>query len=181
MSRNRSLSLMIAAAFAVSFFTACAQPQPVTPPDTRSADESAIRAADASFAQAAEAKDLDKCMSLYADDAVAFAPGMPAFVGKDNIRKFIQGLVNAPGLHVNITIASVTVARSGDLAMDRGTVEATVTNKKGKSSTSTSDYVLVWKKMTDGSWKIEADTSANEQAPERQVAKRPARARRRKR
>jgi uncharacterized protein (TIGR02246 family) len=180
MSRNRSLSLMIAAACAVSFFAACAQPQPAAPPDTRAADEATIRAADAKFAKAAAAKDLEKAMADYADDAVFFSSGVPAAVGKDNIRKNIQGLLASP-VQISITVASVDVARSGDLAMDRGTVEATVTDKKGRSSTSTSDYVLVWKKMTDGSWKIEADTSANEKAPERQVPKKSARAKRRKR
>jgi uncharacterized protein (TIGR02246 family) len=181
MSRNRSLSLMIAAAFAASFFAACTQPQPAAPPDTRVADEATIRAADADWAKAALAKDLEKCMSYYADDAVFISSGVPAAVGKDNIRKNIQGLLAVPGMQMNIAIASVFVARSGDLAMDQGTVQATVTDKKGKSSTSTSEYVLVWKKMADGSWKIEADTSANQQMPQRQVTRKPARARRRKR
>ncbi|HXX19698.1 MAG TPA: SgcJ/EcaC family oxidoreductase [Candidatus Acidoferrum sp.] len=135
---------------------------PAAPPDTRAADEAAIRAADANFAQWAAAKDLDKCVSLYADDAVAFAPGMPAVIGKDNIRKFISGLVSAPGLQVNIHIASVDVARSGDIAIDRGTVDSTVTDKKGKATAQTVEYVLVWKKQADGSWKIAADTSANQ-------------------
>jgi ketosteroid isomerase-like protein len=33
--------------------------------------------------------------------------------------------------------------------------------KNGKPVTSTSQYVLLWKKQPDGSWKILADTSAN--------------------
>jgi len=126
------------------------------------------------------AKDLDKCMSYYADDAIFISSGVPAAVGKDNIRKNIQDLLSIPGMQLNITVASVDVARSGDLAMDRGTVQATVTDKKGQSVTTTSDYVLVWKKMTDGSWKIEADTSANEKLPQRQATRRPARRKRRR-
>jgi uncharacterized protein (TIGR02246 family) len=162
MSRIRPFSLLIAAAFIACFAAACAQPQPAAPPDTRADDEVTIRAADADWAKAALAKDLEKCMSYYADDAVFISSGVPAAVGKDNIRKNIQALLAVPGMQMNITVASVDVARSGDLAKDRGTVQATVTDKKGKSSTSTSAYVLVWKKMADGSWKIEADTSANQ-------------------
>jgi uncharacterized protein (TIGR02246 family) len=161
MPRIHSFSLICAAAFIACFATACAQQQPAAPPDTRAADEATIRAADAEWVKAAAAKDLEKCMSYYADDAVFLSSGAPAAVGKDNIRKNIQGLLAAP-VQMNVSVASVDVARSGDLAMDRGTVEATVTDKKGKSSTSTSEYVLVWKKMADGSWKIEADTSANQ-------------------
>jgi uncharacterized protein (TIGR02246 family) len=177
MSRTRSL---IVAACMACFAAGCAQRQPPAPPDTRAADEATIRAADADWATAALAKDLDKCMSYYADDAIFISSGVPAAVGKDNIRKNIQDLLSTPGMQLNITVASVDVARSGDLAMDRGTVQATVTDKKGQSVTTTSDYVLVWKKMTDGSWKIEADTSANEKLPQRQATRRPARRKRRR-
>jgi len=155
---------MIASAFVACFVAACSQPQPAAPaasPDTRAADEAAIRANDTDWAKAAAAKDLDKCVSYYADDAIAIAPGQPAISGKDGLRKFIQGLLAVPNMQLTINISSVDVARSGDLAVDRGSVDTTVTDKKGKAKTSTSQYVLVWKKQADGSWKILADTSAN--------------------
>ncbi len=152
---------LIAAVFAASLSVSCAQPQqkPSEAPDTRAADEATIRNADADFAKAAAAKDLDKCMSLYEDDAVLFTPGSPAVIGKDNIRDVIQRML---GMQLTINVASVDVARSGDLAMDRGTVQAAVTDNKGKTTTQTSEYVLVWKKQADGAWKVAADTSANE-------------------
>jgi uncharacterized protein (TIGR02246 family) len=159
--RSRLLAL---AAFVACFAAASCSNQPAAPaapPDTRAADEAAIRAEDADFAKAALAKDLDKCVSYYADDAVAFAPGMPAVIGKDNIRKFLAGLVASPGLQMNIHIESVDVARSGDISIDRGTVDATTTDKKGKASTQSIEYIIVRKKQADGSWKIVADTSAN--------------------
>jgi uncharacterized protein (TIGR02246 family) len=154
---------LIAVAFAASLAVSCAQPQqkPAEMPDTRAADEATIRTADADWANAAAAKDLDKCMSYYEDDAVLFSPGSPAVLGKDNIRNVIQRMLSAP-MQLNINVASVDVARSGDLAMDRGIVQAAVTDKKRKTTTQTSEYVLVWKKQADGSWKIAADTSANE-------------------
>lgn len=154
---------LIAAVFAAFFAVSCAQPQQKTSeaPDTRAADEAAIRTADADFVKAAAAKDLDKCMSLYEDDAVLFSAGSPAAVGKDNIRNVIQRMLAAP-MQLSVNVASVDVARSGDLAMDRGTVQAAVTDKKGKTTTQTSEYVLVWKKQADGAWRIAADTSANE-------------------
>ncbi len=154
---------LIAAVFAASFAVSCAQPQQKSTeiPDTRTADEATIRTADADWAKAAAAKDLDKCMSYYEDDAVLFAPSSPAVMGKDNIRNVIQRMLAAP-MQLTINVASIDVAHSGDLAIDRGTVEAAVTDKKGKATTQTSEYVLVWKKQADGAWKIAADTSANE-------------------
>ena len=159
MSRNRR-SLLAVAGLTAAFTVSCTQPKQAEAPDTRAADEATIRTADADWAKAAAAKDLDKCMSYYEDDAVMFTPGAPAVIGKDNIRNVIQRMLAAP-MQLTINIASVDVARSGDLAEDRGTVEASVTDKKGKTSTQTSEYVLVWKKGADGSWKIAADTSAN--------------------
>lgn len=163
--------LLLAAVAAACLVVGCFnQPHPLSKDElatlaaelaqTHAADEAAIRAADQDFVKCAEAKDLDKCMSLYADDAVLLASGAPAANGKDSIRKFIQGLIAAPGLKITVNTASVTVAALGDLALDQGTVEVTTTDKKGKPQTSTSQYALTWKKMPDGSWKIAADTSA---------------------
>jgi uncharacterized protein (TIGR02246 family) len=164
MSRNRYALLAVAGAFFICGTTSCNNQStaPAAPPDTRAADEAAIRAADSNFIQWALAKDLDKCVSLYEDDAVAFAPGMPAVIGKDNLRKFMSGLLAVPGLQLSIHQTSVDVARSGDIAIDRGTVDTKTTDKKGKANTQTVEYVLVWKKQADGSWKIFADTSANQ-------------------
>jgi len=135
---------------------------PAPPPDTRAADEAAIRANDADFAKAAEAKDLDKAVSHYTDDAVLFAPGAPAVVGKDNIRKFFEPIISGPTTQFTFSDVKVDVARSGDLAMDSGSFESTGKDAKGKPVMQKGRFVLVWKKEADGSWKIAADTSANE-------------------
>ena len=134
------------------------QSQPL--PDTRTADAAAIQKLDNDWFKAAAAKDLDTCASYYLNDAVIFSPGVPAVVGKDNIRKFLQAMVNAPNMKLTFLGSTVDVARSGDLAVDHGTVQVTTTDKKGKTTTQTSQAVLVWKKQPDGSWKVAADTSA---------------------
>jgi uncharacterized protein (TIGR02246 family) len=164
MSLLSDLRLLLAAVAIACMSAGCTQTsqKPAEAPDTRAADEAAVRAGDANFQQWAMSKDVDKIVGLYADDAVLFAPGTPALTSKDNIRKMIEGLVATPGLQVNVHVTSVDVARSGDIAIDRGTVDSTSTDKKGKATTSTIEYVLVWKKQADGSWKIAADTSANQ-------------------
>ena len=82
MPRIHCFSLICAAAFIACFATACAQQQPAAPPDTRADDEATIRAADADFVKAAAAKDLEKAMSYYADDAVFLSSGAPAAVAR---------------------------------------------------------------------------------------------------
>jgi len=160
-TRFRSLLLAATSVFVVCL-AACSQQQPAAPPDTRAADEATIRTNDADFAKAAGGKDLDKCASLYLDDAVLFSPGVPAVIGKDNIRKFFDRMLAAPNMQFSFSDVTVDVARSGDLAEDRGSFQLTVTDKKGRPATQTGRYVLVWKKQADGSWKIAADTSAND-------------------
>ena len=56
------------------------------------------------------------------DDAVA-SPGTRR-IGKDNIHKFFQGMLAAPTMQFSFYFA-VDVARSGDLAEDRGAVVTT--------------------------------------------------------
>jgi ketosteroid isomerase-like protein len=158
MFRNRSLSLMIASAFAVSFFAACAQPQPAAPPDTRAADAAAVGKTDADWAKAAQSKQADAWVAFYSDDAVVLPPNDKTATTKDAIRKTISDLLALPGLSVNWQATKVEAARSGDLAYTYGTYELTSNNAKGKPMTDHGKYTEIWKKQADGGWKCIVDT-----------------------
>jgi uncharacterized protein (TIGR02246 family) len=132
------------------------------PADSRAADEAAIRAKDGTFEQGVAAKDVDKILDLYEDGAVLFAPKAPATIGKAGIRTAFQGLLGAPGVKMSFKTTSVDVGRSGDLAMQRATFQIETTDKDGKPSTETGQGVVVWRKQADGSWKIIADTNADD-------------------
>ena len=164
MSHKRHLALTLAAGLLAGLMVACLDKPgaPAPPPDARAADEAAIRANDEHFARAAQAKDLDRAVAHYMDDAVLFAPGSPAVVGRNNIRKYFQPIINGPAMQFTFSDVKVDVARSGDIAEDQGSFEARGRDAQGKPTTQKGMYVLVWKKQADGSWKIAADTSANE-------------------
>ena len=76
----------------------CAQqPQPpAAPPDTRAADEAAIHAAVKEWSAAAQAKDVDKFISVYAEDAVVMLEDAPDISGKAAIREAISGMMQDP-------------------------------------------------------------------------------------
>ncbi len=131
-------------------------------PDTRAADEAAIRAATTAMEQGVSAKDLDKIVADYVDDAVLFAPKAPASVGKAAIHDAWQGLLMVPGLKMTIKVGNIDVSRSGDLAVERGSFAVDTTDKDGKANTENGQLVMVWKKQADGSWKIVADTNADD-------------------
>jgi ketosteroid isomerase-like protein len=155
-ARSR-LSVVLALALAV--LAGCAQQpvQPPPPPDTRAADEAAIRAAATEWGNAAAAKDLEKTLSYYADDASMFPPNMPIATGAEARRKMWTEMLAPADLVLSITTAKVEVARSSDIAYETGTFEESFKDKKGKPVTIVGKYVVVWKKQANGQWKAVAD------------------------
>jgi len=129
----------------------------------RAADEAAIRTASAAWSHAATAKDLDKSISFYADDAVQLPNKAPAAKGKENIRKNWAPMLALPGPGLSWQTSSVEVARSGDIAYETGSYDFVTTDKKGKSSDVKGKFVVVWKKQNDNSWKVAVDTDNPDQ------------------
>jgi uncharacterized protein (TIGR02246 family) len=126
-------------------------------PDTRAADEAAIRAASQEWSNAASSRDLEKAVSFYADDATYNPPGAPLAAGKDAIRKVWANVVAIPGGNLRWVTSKVEVARSGDLAYDTGAYTLTKNDASGKPVTAAGKYVVVWKKQADGKWKVIQD------------------------
>lgn len=156
MFRSRVSILSFTAFLALNFLAACSK-QPAAPPDTRAADEATIRAASADWSKASQAKDVDKAMSVYSDNALQFPDNGPMVKGKDNIRAGWQKMLALPGPGLTFTTAGVEVARSGDLAYEYGTYDFATQDKNGKVNDEKGKYVTVWKKQADNSWKVAAD------------------------
>lgn len=131
--------------------------QPTAAPDTRAADEAAIRALDADWVKAVADKDATKTASFYADDASVFPPAGPMAVGKDAIQKMFTALMAEPGFALTFTPVKVEVSRSGDLASEIGDYVFTYNGPKGKLLTAKSKYVVVWTRQPGGSWKVIVD------------------------
>ena len=125
--------------------------------DNRAADEKALREWDAQWSKAASAKDVDKTVSYYADDAMVLPPNGPMVTSKDAIRKIWKDMVTAPGFSGGWKATKVEVALSGDLATVSGTWEFTMNDAKGKPATDRGKFVEVVKKQTDGGWKCVTD------------------------
>src|SRR5207253_9951747 len=58
------------------------------------ADDKAVRDADAAWSKAAGAKDLDKTVSVYGDDAIVLPPNEAAVTSKDGIRNLWKGFMD---------------------------------------------------------------------------------------
>jgi len=159
MLRSRS-ALLAGVLFSLAFVAGCSSQTaqaPAPPPDTRKADEAAIRAASAEWSTASQAKDLDKAVSYYADDAVFLVDKGALVKGKDSIRLAWKDLIGPTAPTLTFATTFVEVARSGDIAYEYGTYELTTTDKKGKPSVEKGKYATVWKKQPGGAWKAAVD------------------------
>ena len=150
---------------AVSCASQPAQPAtPSEPPDTRAQDEAAIRSASKDWAAAAAAKDANKFVSFYAQDAVVMLTGAPDLRGKAAIQEGIGGMMMDPAFNLSWQTESVEVARSGDLAYELTPYSLTMTDPKTKKpSTEKGVGVTVWKK-DNGEWKVQVDAPISDPA-----------------
>lgn len=163
MNRSRSRIWILVTITLVA--AACAQQpqQPAAPPDTRAADEAAIRSAAKAWAASAAAKDADKFTSFYTEDATLLLEDSPDFKGKTAIREALGGMMQDPAFALSFETIKIEVARSGDLAYETSTYSITTTDAKTKKPmTETGAGVVIWKKQTDGSWKVALDVPVSD-------------------
>jgi len=132
--------------------------QPPASPDTRAADEAAIRKLDADWVKAGQSGKVDAWLAFYADDAVVLPPNDKVASGKDAIRRPVAEMLALPGLALSWRATRVEVARSGDLAYLTGAYELTFNDPAGKPVADQGKLVEIWKKQPDGSWKCIVDT-----------------------
>lgn len=149
--------LVLTGCIALLTFALACQPQTSQTPDTRAADEAAIKDFDAQWSNAASAKDLDKMLSYYADDAIVLQPNGPMLNSKDAIRKVWQAMLTAPGFAGGWKATKVEVAKSGEIGYVSGTWEFTMNGPNGKPATERGKFVEVVKKQADGTWKCAVD------------------------
>jgi ketosteroid isomerase-like protein len=143
----------------VALLIACTR-QAAPPPlaqDARATDEAAIRAASAEWAKVASAKDLERTLSYYADEASMFPPNAPIVSGPEARRKTWEGLFSPTDLVFSNAATKVEAARSGDLAYETGTFEESFKDAAGSPVRVVGKYVVVWKKQANGEWKAVAD------------------------
>jgi uncharacterized protein (TIGR02246 family) len=126
------------------------------------ADEAAIRAAIEEWSAAAHAKDIDRFVSVYADDAMVMLEGAPDPRGIEAIREGIGGMMQDPNFTLWFEPDNVVVSRSGDLAYETGTYSLTVSDPQGIPVSQGGYYVVVWKKQDDGVWKVVVDSPVSD-------------------
>ncbi len=135
--------------------TSCSPP---AVPDTRAADETAIRSLDEQWSATAAKNDLEGTLAFYAEDAVLLPPNTPIANDPKSIRESWTGLLG-PNTAVSWKVSKVEVAKSGELGYLYGTYQLSIKDPKGGPAiTDTGKILEVWKKQSDGKWKCSVDT-----------------------
>lgn len=135
--------------------------------DTQATDIAALQSLEASWRRDVSAKDIDKIVGYYADDATLMLQGMPAVRGKAAIRATARALFSDPNMAMDWTATATVVSKSGDLGYIKGVATMTSTDPKTKvPTTSHYKYLTVYKKQADGAWKAIEDISNTDASPQ---------------
>src|SRR5664279_2384875 len=110
------LSALSLLGFAVLLGLAACNTAPPAP-DTRAADEAAVRKTDADWVNAAKSRKVDDWVAFYSDDAVILPPNDKTASGKESIRKVIGEMFAVPNVVIAWAPTKVEVAKSGDIAL----------------------------------------------------------------
>lgn len=125
---------------------------PADPAATRTAIESQL----GKFRDAMLKRDTATLGTFYHPDAIVLPAGMPMARGPAVIKQTFGGMfASASVTKFDYQIQDVTIA--GDYVIETGTYSMTLQPKTGKAIDDVGKSVAVWKKDTDGSWKMYRD------------------------
>ncbi|MDO8539977.1 MAG: DUF4440 domain-containing protein [Opitutaceae bacterium] len=116
-------------------------------------DIAAIRAASRALVSHALARDWSSFAQLFTDDAIMMAPNEPARVGRKNIEA--QSHSNA--VLKECTNEPIEFDGRGDLVFARGRYAVVVTAPNQPDVRDSGKFFQLWRKQSDGSWKLFRD------------------------
>ena len=117
------------------------------------AAEAAVRARSRAVAEAESRKDSDAVMPFWAEDAVVHFNGEAPITGREAIgAMYRQRLPRLETFRAETN--SVQVAPGSAMAWETGTTYVTLPG--GGGATSSSKFLIVWRKEPDGQWRIAA-------------------------
>jgi uncharacterized protein (TIGR02246 family) len=130
------------------------------------ADKATIRAADSAFAAAANAGNADDMAAVYASDAVLLAPNLPPQKGRNAIKGFWGGFLEA--YTVRFEVVSDTIEGRGGLAYNMGRYRfSAVPKAKGVPGVADEGkFLAILKKQPDRKWKLVIDMYSSNLAPQ---------------
>jgi ketosteroid isomerase-like protein len=119
--------------------------------------ERILRNLDAQWSKAAAARDVERTVAYYSEDAIVLPPNAASATTKEAIRNVWKNLLASSGLVITWKSRKVELANSNDLAWVSGTYHLIMNDAGGKPINDRGKYLEIWKKQADGNWKCAAD------------------------
>jgi len=118
------------------------------------ADErAAVRDAERDAVSAANAKEAEQWAAAFAPGATVVPPNRSVLTGKEAIQEWGAKMFENPGFALKFQNETTEVSAAADLGYALTRYELTLHDKDGKPVTETGNWVAVFKKQADGSWK----------------------------
>ena len=130
-------------------------------PEIRAQDPAEVRAAieatNAQFAAALKRGDAAALAAMFTEDGEVIPAAGKGFVsGRAALEAYYVGRVRAVRI-LDVTITTVAVEVSGDLAWETGTNRLSVQAGDAPPVTRTGRYLVAWKRGPDGRWRYRVD------------------------
>lgn len=123
---------------------------------TKAEDVAAITAVSEARAEAFNESNAQGIAIHFTEDAILMAPGEPAMQGREAVAAYYQSIFDKYEPVLESYYEEVEV--SGDMAYGRGEAKVTLTPKSGgPTTTSTSKYLNILQRQSDGSWQTTHD------------------------
>ena len=119
-------------------------------------DAYAIRLAKTELRDAYNTGDVNRVLSVYADAYSDMSAGRASFYGTEANAVLKHGLTKLfARYHARLAVTIISIGIQGDLAFDWGWHKLTLTPRKGgRPKTTRARYLEIWRKQSDGKWKI---------------------------
>lgn len=121
--------------------------------------------ADAAWAAAAAAGDVERIITFWAPDAVNYLPETPPAVGAEAIRAVVSRWRARPEYSLHWHATRAEAAQTGDLGYTSGPFELRFRDPNDRLVIRRGHYLCVWKRQAGGEWKCAVETSVFEAPP----------------
>ncbi len=102
---------------------------------------------------AAEGTDVERILSYWTDDAVVLPPGLPAVVGKEALRQYVESSMQIPGFRITWTTSEVTLSPDERFAYMFSRNEVMMNAPDGTPMTTVGRAITIWRREADSEWR----------------------------
>jgi uncharacterized protein (TIGR02246 family) len=121
----------------------------------------AIDKGNAQWIEAWEKGNPEMVAAIFTDDAVMLSQGGRVFKGRQQILERQKAAMQSVTRPVKVSVITVKIWLDGDTAYETGKYKYEYT-EKGKPIKEEGRYVTMWKRQSDGSWKLSMDMAVPE-------------------